>query len=71
MAEPDLRQELDQLDIISFDCTGVATKEDIFLSLDTIKEHMSKNTDETLLKKIDSLLEKKKARRYQGAFYDE
>ena len=32
---------------------------------------MSKNTDETLLKKIDDLLEKKKARRYQGAFYDE
>lgn len=66
MAERDLRKELKQLDIISFDCTGVATKEDVFLSLDTIKEHMSKNTDETLLKKIDDLLEKKKARRYQG-----
>ena len=52
MAERDLRKELKQLDIISFDCTGVATKEDVFLSLDTIKEHMSKNTDETLLKKI-------------------
>lgn len=66
MAEPDLRQELDQLDIISFDCTGVATKEDIFLSLDKIKEHMNNTTDEILLKKIDSLLEQKKKRRYNG-----
>ena len=66
MAERDLRQELDQLDIISFDCTGVATKEDIFLSLDKIKEHMNNTTDEILLKKIDSLLEQKKKRRYKG-----
>lgn len=66
MAKRDLRKELKQLDIISFDCTGVATKEDIFLSLDKIKEHMSNNTDEILLEKIGNLLEKKKARRYQG-----
>jgi hypothetical protein len=66
MTERDLRQELEELNIISFDCTGVATKEDIFLSLDKIKEHMSNNTDEILLEKIGNLLEKKKARRYQG-----
>lgn len=66
MAERDLRKELEELNIISFDCTGVATKEDIFLSLDKIKEHMSNNTDEILLEKIGNLLEKKKARRYQG-----
>ena len=66
MAERDLKEEFKQLDIISFDCVGVATKEDVLLSLDKIKQHMDKNTDEMLLKKIDNLLEQKKARRYQG-----
>lgn len=51
MAERNLRKELQQLDIISFDCVDVATKEDVLWSLDKTKEHMSKNNDATLLKK--------------------
>lgn len=66
MSERDLKKELQDMGIISFDCDGVATKEDVFTALDSIKAHISKNSDEAALSHIEQLVAAKKDRMYKG-----
>lgn len=62
----DLKKELDQLNIISFDSNGLATKETVFYALDAIKEHISQNSDEEAIKHIECLKADKAKHRFPG-----
>lgn len=62
----DLRKELDELNIISFDGSGILTKEIVFNALDVIKEHISQNSDEDAINHIECLKAEKAKHRFSG-----
>lgn len=66
MAERNLETEMKELGIISFDADGITTKEDVFIALDAIRNHVNANTKSETLRHIDELVEAKNKRRFQG-----
>ena len=62
-----LEDEFNRLNIVSFDCAGLATKEDVFTALDAIDNHIRKHSDEQTTKRIDHINAEKKAARYKGS----
>lgn len=66
MSERNLKTELERLNIVSFDCSGVATKDDVFKALDAIELHMNAHSDKEALDRIQHLVQEKKARRFKG-----
>ena len=67
MAERNLKNEMQELGIISFDADGITTKEDVFIALDAIRNHVNANPNSETLRRIDELVEAKNKRRFQGA----
>lgn len=65
MAERNLRNEMRELGIISFDADGITTKEDVFIALDAIRNHVNANPESETLRHIDELVEAKNKRRFQ------
>lgn len=45
MAERDLAEELEKLNIRSVECSGVYSKADVFSGIDAIKAHMALHPD--------------------------
>ncbi|MBD5414002.1 MAG: hypothetical protein HDR52_06250 [Treponema sp.] len=52
----DLKVELQKLNIVSFDCNGIATKSDILKALDAVKRSIEKTPDEEKLRHINGQL---------------
>lgn len=65
MAERNLRNEMRELGIISFDADGITTKEDVFIALDAIRNHVNANPESETLRHIGELVEAKNKRRFQ------
>lgn len=65
MAERNLRNEMRELGIISFDADGITKKEDVFIALDAIRNHVNANPESETLRHIDELVEAKNKRRFQ------
>ena len=61
-----LQKELNRLNIISFDCSGVATKEDVFTAIDAIDAHIRLHSDDEIHSKIEQLKKEKAARRFKA-----
>lgn len=67
MKERNLKNEFERLNIVSFDCAGFATKEDVFTAIDAVDSYMKTHSDEQTVKRIDEIIAAKKAARYKGS----
>lgn len=66
MDKRDLKAEFERLNIISFDCSGIATEEDVFTAIDAIDAHVKEHTDAEIHSAIDELKRERAARRFKG-----
>lgn len=66
MTEQNLKEEFDKLNIVSFDCNGIATKSDVMTALSAVKTHLSAHSDESTLETIDRIKAERQARRFKG-----
>lgn len=65
MEKRDLQSELQRLNIITFESSGIATKEDVFTALDAIDSHIKKHSDTEIHARIEQLKKEKAARRFK------
>ncbi|MBQ0167234.1 MAG: hypothetical protein KBT02_09025 [Treponema sp.] len=61
--ERNLKQELEELNIVSVECCGVGTEKDIFSCIDAIKEHMAAFPDSEKIAHMKDAMERREARR--------
>lgn len=61
--ERNLKQELEELNIVSVECCGVGTEKDIFSCIDAIKEHMAVYPDSMKIAHMAKSSEEREARK--------
>jgi len=66
MEGKDLQSELNRLNIISFDCSGIATKADVLTAVSAIDNHLAKHSDQEIHNRIEELKKQKSARRFKA-----
>ena len=64
MKERNLKDEFERLNIVSFDCAGFATREDVFTAIDAVDGYIKTHSDEQTIKQIEQIKAAKKAARY-------
>ena len=67
MKERNLKDEFERLNIVSFDCAGFATKEDVFTAVDAVDSYIKTHSDDQTVKRIEQIIAEKKAARYKGS----
>lgn len=58
----DLKKELKGLGIISFDSSGIATRNDVFTALDAIKNDIKHHSNDSDKIRIQALIQERKKR---------
>lgn len=66
--ERNLEQELKDLNILSVECCGIGTKDDVLACIDAIKDHISANPDSEKAAYIQEAVKKREARLKAASF---